>query len=126
MLPKDPNKKLLFIAGGIGITPFRSMITDLTLRKQKRDIALFYFANNEEEVLYKDIWQNAAGFGVKVVPFTKREKLDNILLQKHIPDFKERYFYLAGPPAMVRGYKNVLQNLGISGRQIHTDYFSGY
>jgi glycine betaine catabolism B len=126
VLPKDPNKKLLFIAGGIGVTPFRSMIKELVLRKEERDITLFYFANSEEEVLYKDLWQEAFNYGVKVIPFTNREKLDEVLLKKHAPDFKQRYFYLSGPPFMVRAYVKVLRELNISRRNIYTDYFSGY
>lgn len=126
VLPKDPSKKLLFIAGGIGVTPFRSMINDLTLSKQKRDITLFYFANGEEEVLYKDIWKEAALYGVKVIALTNREKLNSDLLKKHAPDYKQRYFYLSGPPFMVRAYKKTLRALGIAANRIHTDYFSGY
>src|SRR5258708_34079548 len=41
-LPKDPQKKLVFIAGGIGITPFRSMVKYLLDRDEKRAITLFY------------------------------------------------------------------------------------
>ncbi|HET9433330.1 MAG TPA: FAD-dependent oxidoreductase, partial [Chitinophagaceae bacterium] len=126
VLPKDVNKKLLLVAGGIGVTPFRSMIKDLSLSKQKRDITLFYFAASEQEVLYKDIWQEAKQYGVKVVSFTNREKLDDGMLQKYVPDHKQRDFYLSGPPFMVRAYKKVLRSLGISAHNIHTDYFSGY
>lgn len=126
MLPKDSHKKLVFIAGGIGVTPFRSMIKDLTLNKQKRDITLFYFAAGEPEFLYKDVWQEALAYGVKVIPFTNREKLDEAMLQKYTPDYKERDFYLSGPPFMVRAYAKTLRTLSIPARNIHTDYFSGY
>lgn len=126
VLPTDTNKKLLFIGGGIGVTPFRSMIKDIALTKQKRDITLFYFAAGEQEVLYKDVWQEAAAYGVKMIPFTNKERLDKDLLHKHAADFKGRDFYLSGPPFMVRGYKKVLQDLGVSANNIHTDYFSGY
>lgn len=126
VLPKDVNKKLLFIAGGIGVTPFRSMIKDLNLHKQKRNITLFYFANSDEEILYKDIWKEALSYGVRVIPLITKEKLDEELLRKHVPDFRNRHFYLSGPPTMVRGYKKILRTLGIPGRHIHTDYFSGY
>jgi ferredoxin-NADP reductase len=126
VMPKNVNKKLLFIAGGIGVTPFRSMVKDVMLTKQKRDITLFYFANNESEVLYKDIWQEALACGVKVVPLIGQQFLTEELLQKYTPDFKEREVYLSGPPPMVRAYKKALRSLGIPVRSIHTDYFSGY
>lgn len=126
VLPADTSKKLLFIAGGIGVTPFRSMIKDMTLNKQKRDVTLFYFANGEQEVLYKDVWKEAKPYGVKVAGFTNKERLDVGLLQKYAPDFKERDFYLSGPPFMVRAYKKTLRELSIPANRIHTDYFSGY
>lgn len=126
VLPVDPNKKLTFIAGGIGVTPFRSMIKTIILNKQKRDITLLYFANDQSEILYKDVWQEAKPYGVRVAGFTNKERLDIGLLQKYAPDFKTRNFYLSGPLPMVRGYKKVLKTLGIPSRNIHTDYFSGY
>src|SRR5690606_33578640 len=49
VLPKDKNKKLVFIAGGIGVTPFRSMIQYLLTNREKRDIVLFYACSNAEE-----------------------------------------------------------------------------
>ena len=42
ILPEDKNKKLVFIAGGIGVTPFRSMIKYLIDKNEKRDIIIFY------------------------------------------------------------------------------------
>lgn len=126
VLPQDTHKKLLFIAGGIGVTPFRSMIKDLTLAQQKRDIILFYFASDESEILYKDVWQAAKPYGVKVVPLIGKQFLTQELLQKHASDFAARDFYLSGPPPMVRAYKKALRSFGVSTRSIHTDYFSGY
>ncbi len=126
VLPADTSKKLLFVAGGIGVTPFRSMIKDIILTKQKRHITLFYFSAGEQEFLYKEIWQEAVNYGVKVIPFTNRERLDKDLLHKHAADFKDRDFYLSGPPFMVRGYKKALRELSVPANRIHTDYFSGY
>lgn len=125
VLPKDPNKKLLFIAGGIGVTPFHSMVKELVYLQEKRDITLFYFAKNEE-VLYKNLWKDALAYGINVIPFTNEEKLNESLLKKYVPDFKGRDFYLSGPPYMVRTYAKILRELSISRRNIHTDYFSGY
>lgn len=126
VMTEEVEKKLLFIAGGIGVTPFRSMIKSLVLAQQKRDIILFYFGSDESEILYKDIWEDAMDYGVKVAAFTKKERLDEELLRKYVPDYKARDFYLSGPPPMVRGYKKALRELGIPTRHIHTDYFSGY
>ena len=58
-LPPDPRPKLAFIAGGIGITPFRSMVKYLTDRHEKRDIVLLYANRRAEEILYRHVFAAA-------------------------------------------------------------------
>jgi Na+-transporting NADH:ubiquinone oxidoreductase subunit NqrB len=53
VLPKNKEKKLVFIAGGIGITPFRSMVQYMIDNKDKREATLFYSNRTREEVAYK-------------------------------------------------------------------------
>jgi hypothetical protein len=59
ILPEDKNKKLVFIAGGIGITPFRSMIKYLADKNEKRDIVVFYSNNSVQDIAYKEIFNLA-------------------------------------------------------------------
>ena len=59
-LPKDKNKKLIFIAGGIGVTPFRSMIKYLIDNNEKRDIVIFYSNKSFADIAYKEIFDEAA------------------------------------------------------------------
>ncbi|MGH7239540.1 MAG: RnfABCDGE type electron transport complex subunit D, partial [Candidatus Saccharimonadales bacterium] len=69
-LPKDPNQKLVFIAGGIGITPFRSMLKYLLDNNEKRDIILLYALNNFEEIVYKDVLEAARNqLGISTIYF---------------------------------------------------------
>ena len=58
-LPDDPEQKLVFIAGGIGITPFRSMLKYLLDTNQRRDIVLLYANKTANEIAYKDILSEA-------------------------------------------------------------------
>ena len=65
-LPPDPQQKLVFIAGGIGITPFRSMLKYLLDSHQRRDIVLFYANKTADEIVYKDVLSAAhTKLGVK-------------------------------------------------------------
>ncbi len=124
-LPHDTTKKLVFVAGGIGITPFISMLQHMCETKINRDITLFYFVNSQQEFVYKDIIENALQFGIKLVPMVGPEaRLSEKLLQKHVPDYAQHEYYLSGPPAMVRVYKKALKKLSV--KKIHTDYFTGY
>ena len=124
-LPKDQNKKLVLIAGGVGVTPFRSMIKYLLDINQKRDVTLFYAAKDPKEFVFKDIFDQAEKeLGIKVV--YKTGILDGEEIKKRIPDFKQRFFYLSGPHSMVEIFEKTLPALGIPKSQIKTDYFPGY
>jgi len=138
VLPKDPNQKLAFFAGGIGITPFRSMIKYLLDTKQLRDIVLCYSNKVVDEVAYRDVFDAAEKkLGIKVV-YTLTDKfsvpsgwkgkvgrIDEDLIKKEIPDFSERFFYLSGPQTMVAGYENVLKKMGVHQKNIKKDFFPG-
>lgn len=138
ILPKDPAKKLVFIAGGIGVTPFRSMIKYLVDRNEKRDIALFYSIGNAEEFVFQDIWKEGEKIGLKTVPILTMAKvipenwqgktgfLTGELLEAEVPDYKERSFYLSGPNVMVTSYRKLLLSLKIHRTRIRTDYFPGF
>lgn len=136
-LPKDSVDKLIFIAGGIGVTPFRSMIKNLVEQGIKKDIVLFYSATGPEEFVYKDIFKEAENFGVKTIYLLGSKEpvkswtgetgfITEPMIKKYAPDFKQRKIYLSGPVAMVNNYKNLFTQMGASNTQIVTDYFPGF
>ena len=137
-LPSDPRQKLVFIAGGIGITPFRSMLKYLLDMQEPRDIILFYVNKTADEIAYKDVLSAAhTKIGVKTfyaltdtasVPRNWAGlvgRIDEQLLLRAIPDYEERTYYLSGPPTMVRAYEHVLKNMGVGRDQIKKDFFPG-
>jgi len=138
-LPRDPTHKLVFIAGGIGITPYRSMLKYLVDTNQRRDIVVLYSNRAAQDIAYRDVLDEAqARLGVKVV-YTltdtaaiprdwtgqQRGHITDMMVREAVPDYRERTFYLSGPPDMVKAYERVLRHLGISGRQIKRDFFPG-
>lgn len=137
VLPTDPSRKLAWIAGGIGITPFRSMLKYLVDTGQQRDIVLFYAVSDSSEVSYRETVMAAEQLGLRVVPVLTSEqpargwnghrgKITSDLIQQELPDCLERVFYLSGPNAMVRAHKQLLRSIGVKNRQIMVDYFPGY
>lgn len=138
LLPKDESKKIVAIAGGVGITPFRSMIKEMVDSSTKRDIALFYMSSDQQEFVYKDIFESAKTLGLKAIYVLsgspeamaswqgKTGFLTAELVKAEVPDFKDRLYYLSGPNAMVEAYKKLLLSMGISRTAIKTDYFPGY
>lgn len=138
-LPKDPRAKCVFIAGGIGITPFRSMIKYLIDIKQPRPIILFFANKIAGEIVYSDVFEQAkAELGIKTV-YTLTDqtaipqgwqgrvgRVDARMIQQEIPDYMERVFYLSGPHQMINGYEKILREMGIKERQIKKDFFPGF
>lgn len=129
------DKKFVFMAGGIGITPFRSIIKNAIDRDQKLDAVLFYSSSSEEEFVYRDIFETAKEIGLRTHYSCSRPsgefkgtvgRLTPEILKHEVPDYKERIFYLSGPNSMVGAYKKILRSLGVGHHKIITDYFSGY
>jgi ferredoxin-NADP reductase len=137
-LPADPEQKLVFIAGGIGITPFRSMLKYLLDMQEKRDIILLYVNKTSDEIVYRDVLNEAsAKLDVKIY-YTLTDtsalphnwpglvgRVDERMILKTIPDYDERTFYLSGPPSMVRANERVLKDMQIKGSQVKKDFFPG-
>lgn len=138
-LSKNQNEKLVFIAGGIGITPFKSIVEYLMDTKQKRDIVIFYACASPSEFVYKDIFDKAEyTIGLKTIYVLTRPenapkdwrgkigRINELVIKEVVPDYPKRKFYLSGPNAMVQGYKEFLSKLGVPKNQIVTDYFPGF
>ena len=133
VLPKDTKRPLLFIAGGIGITPFISHLR--SLKKDVRDITLVYAVSSEQEIAYKE---ELVKSGVRVVivsahqqknlpnswNFGKGARIDYDTLSELVPDIASRWAYISGPTPFVQSGKKQLRKLGARG--VKTDYFAGY
>lgn len=126
VLPEDSKKKLVFLAGGIGITPFRSMVKYLIDKNQPRNAILLYSAKTEEEIAYRELFNEAIGkIGLRT-EYVVAKIIDANLIREKVPDFKERIFYISGPEGMVNAFKKMLRKMGVAGSNIVTDYFPGF
>ncbi len=137
VLPKDKKKKLVFIAGGIGVTPFRSQVQHLMNTNDKRSVTLFYSNKTASEIAYKDIFDRAKqALGMKTVYALTNEKtavpgtyagmIDSALIAREVPDYKECLFYISGPHGMVEAFKKTLSGMGVSRFRIKTEYCPGF
>lgn len=135
-LPRNPNRKLAFIAGGIGITPFRSMLEELLERGEPRPITVLYGNNRIEEIAYADVLRRAREELRIPTWYALREPagaianmtigtIDAAMITHRVPDYRERIFYVSGPQAMVSATRKTLRDLGVPARRIKTDFFPG-
>lgn len=139
VLPKNKNEKLVFLAGGIGVTPFRSMLKYLSDRREKRSITTLYSCNTVHEIIYYEIFKQAADtLGVDTVfTLTDTSLVDSgwkgyrgyisiEMIMREVPDYRERTFYVSGPHSFVTSCQTILRDLGVQRRHIKTDFFPGY
>jgi ferredoxin-NADP reductase len=135
-LKGSENKKLAFVAGGIGITPFRSMVKYLTDTNASADVVLLYVVSDPAEFAYVKEFKEAVKVGVKTIPIVTSPdykapgvvsaKVSPATIRQLVPDYAERKFYISGPNAMVDATKERLHELGVTNKHIVTDHFSGY
>jgi glycine betaine catabolism B len=135
-LPRHPRRKLVFIAGGIGITPFRSMLEDLLQRGEARPITVLYGNNRIEDVAYFDVLKRAREeLGIRTHYAVRTAEgpatglriglIDAAMIDECVPDYRERVFYISGPQAMVSATCATLRAMGVPRRRIKTDFFPG-
>lgn len=128
VLPENIQKKLAFIAGGIGITPFRSMAKHIVANKLYRDIILLYSNRRKEDVVFEEIFDNAKEYGFKAI-YVNTESEGYIKAERiksEIPDALDRHFYVSGPEPMVEAFEDMLYQIGLPKKQVKRDYFPGY
>jgi ferredoxin-NADP reductase len=133
--------KIVFLSGGIGITPIRSMCKYATDTRSGHDMVLLYGNNTEEDIIFKEDFDAMAveNERLKVVytltapeacPTDKKcckGFIDREMIEREIPDHSERVFYVCGPPGMVKNLMCVLRDdLDIPAERVRTEQFAGY
>lgn len=121
LLPKNESTPLVFLAGGIGITPFIAMLRYMLATNKKWPIDLYYFVSDESEIAYKSVLKAAVASGVTI---HMRVGRDARLTDKDIAKHSKAEYYLSGPPGLINAYKAQLKGSGV--KEIHVDYFTGY
>lgn len=121
----DEKSPAVFIAGGIGITPFRSMIKYVSDQKLSTTITLIY-SNSDENFLFKkeleDWKQSLEDFTI----IYHNSNLSGHLTELPPTTYHLPIYYLAGPPKMVDSFEKMLLELGVDKTNIRYDHFDGY
>ncbi|OGD81619.1 hypothetical protein A2572_04555 [Candidatus Collierbacteria bacterium RIFOXYD1_FULL_40_9] len=124
--PQVSADNLVFIAGGIGITPFRSIIRYYLDKNFKKNIYLLYASTNEGDFAFKELFQQASkqiGLQTNYFVSSKGQKITTDTIRE-IKNYQNYTYFISGPDAMVKHYKSILRSLGI--HKIKTDYFPGF
>lgn len=140
-LHQDSQRTAVFLVGGIGITPIRSIVKDATEKRLPHKMVLFYANRRVEEAAFLKDFQTLEkeNPNFKLIPtMTEMEKSDQAwqglkgyinesMIKTYVPDLNKAIFYIVGPPKMVAAMRQLLETqLKISEDYLRIEEFSGY
>jgi len=140
VLHADQARPAVFLAGGIGITPFRSMVVHAAMQRSPQRLVLFYSNRRPEDAAFLEelqalqeknphytfvgtmtepgkssrAWQGETGY------------VNAALLSKHLVNVEKPIYYVVGPPGMVTGLRTMLKDAHIDDSDVRTEKFTGY
>jgi ferredoxin-NADP reductase len=129
--------KIAMLCGGIGVTPFISIIKNATDKKLASKITLFYGCRTEQDIAFKaELEELAQKNGNLKLFFVLSEAspewngpkgfITAEMVQKELPDFGDAMFYACGPPPMVKAMQALIEKLGLPKEKLKLEYFTGY
>jgi ferredoxin-NADP reductase len=139
-LSRNGTRPAVFLAGGIGITPFRSLIRNAAEAQSARKIFLFYSVRVPEEAAFLEELREMEQYNEHykcICTITRPEsagtpwegetgRISTQMLSKWIPDLSVPSYYIAGPSGMVSGVRQMLIDSGVDEEDIRAEEFYGY
>ena len=139
-LHKNPAKLAVFLAGGIGITPFLSIVRQADHDRLPHKLYLFYSNRRPEDAAFLDTLQTleTANPNFRLIrtmtEMSKSKKewkgetvlIDKEMLSRHLAVLQGPIYYIAGPPTMVAAMRQTLVGAGVEEDDIRAEEFAGY
>jgi ferredoxin-NADP reductase len=124
---EDVSLEYVFIAGGIGITPFRSILKELDMTGQQINATLLYSNRDANIPLKAELDAFAVkNPNLKIHYIINPERIDESKIRQLVPDLSKPMFYVSGPEPMVESFGTVLKSMGVPDTHIKQDWFPGY
>lgn len=131
-----PEKDLVFVAGGVGITPFMSILRDHVAKGITQNITLIYGSKTEADIIFKKEidaitapWfkkvylLSQVAEGVSLPETCERGFICKDVLERHVSNIKGSLYYICGPEIMKNGTKKLLKEKGVPGGQVFVEDF---
>ncbi len=136
-LPETTSRPLVFVAGGIGITVFRSMLRYIHEEGLPYRVTLVYSNRDRESTVFLDELQELEKDNPNlrlILTMTQdprwdgeTRKIDSEFLEDYLgQDLNDYTFLVAGPPGMVEGVQKALDGAGVKEENVIAERYSGY
>jgi ferredoxin-NADP reductase len=129
-LHKTETTPAVFIIGGIGVTPVRSMVAQATHDNTTHKITLLHANRTLDEAPFladfKQFATTNPNFSYVPVATDEQGHIDEAMLKQHVPDLAAPIYYLSGPEGMVKAMRQLLIGLEVNEDNIRTEEFTGY
>jgi ferredoxin-NADP reductase len=123
----DPARSMIFIAGGIGVTPFYAILAEANAQNQRLHVHLLY-ANRTNDIVFRDEFEafQEQNPDLKVDYVIQPDKLDDNRLKQAVDAETNPLIYISGPEPMVDAIGEQLVKVGVNEENIKKDHFPGY
>lgn len=134
--PQETSKNLVFMAGGIGVTPFYAILKDMHKNKIGNSLTLFYSNRTEKDIIFFKELKEISGKlkNLKLVNIltrdngrnnfaAKHKRMDIEMIKKYCKDLKENEYFICGPSGFVLSMKEQLKTAGIDPNYIKIEAF---
>jgi len=123
---RDSDRPLIFIAGGIGITPFHSMICERAHSSPTIPVDLLY-ANRDDNIAFKPQFDELSRAHPELrVSYLIDQQINEEVLREHFPELTDSLVYVSGPEPMVEAMTELLHGMGVQDHNLMRDDFPGY
>lgn len=140
VLHPDLFQKAIFLAGGIGITPFRSMIKFAADERLPVSVTLLYSSRSFDQIAFRQEFEELACLNqnFKVIYTLTLEdgphpnwrgltgRIGAEMIRTNVSDIEKSVFYVCGPPAFYKAVSGILQSLSVASQNIKAEEFTGY
>ncbi|MDP3902201.1 MAG: FAD-dependent oxidoreductase [bacterium] len=139
-LHKDASRPAVFLIGGIGVTPVFSILKHANHEKLSHKLLLIYSNKRPEDAAFMKDLQSLEKENKNfkfVATMTEPENssypwsgetgyINETMIKKYINDFNSPFYYMSGPPIMVKAMKELLNKANVDENNIRSEEFSGY
>ncbi|MFA7290566.1 MAG: PAS domain-containing protein, partial [Melioribacteraceae bacterium] len=125
-LPEHTEKSIVFIAGGVGISPFMSMLKFINEQNIGLQVTILYANSNPDRAVYVEELEALTQQNANLELRLKYGYIDDAFIRHNLTKLSDKVWYVAGPPAFIRSMLYLLHELGIKNNDVFIEEMFGY